>query len=167
MQLAFLCLALSSVSLIVAIRSQVGTVGGLIGVGLLMLSAVGVTLAALCVTDPMNTPTSDMTLHGNLHGFGFLLGGPGQTIAAVLITIALRRNQAWSSARRTLLWTAQLPWITLVIMVVTIAVLLPQSDGKFGPNVLVGLPNRLYAVAGCVWLMTVAWYALHSKRRQP
>ena len=166
MQLAFLCLALSSVSLIVAIRSQVATVGGLIGLGLLMLSAAGVTLAALCVTDPMDTPRGEMTLHGNLHGLGFILGGPGQTIAAVLISVGLRRNQAWSSARRTLLWTAQLPWITLVVMAATIAVLLPQNAGKFGPSVLVGLPNRLYVVAGCVWLMTVAWHALHSQRRQ-
>ena len=166
MQLAFLCLALSSVGLVVAIRSQIETIGGWIGLALLLLSAAGTTIAAFYVTDPMNTPKAEMTFHGNMHGFGFILGVPTQIIAAVLIGLSLRRNQAWSSARWTLLWTAQLPWISLAIMVAIIFALLPLNGGKFGPNVLVGWPNRLYVVASCVWLMTVAWHALQSQWRQ-
>jgi hypothetical protein len=165
MQVAFLCIALSCASLFVAIRSQVRTIGGRIGLALLLVAATGMTIAAFNITDPITTPKAEMTAHGNMHGFGFLLGVPGLTIAAVVISLSLRRNVAWLSARRALLWTAQLPWASLAAMVVTIMFLLPHNGGNFGPGVLVGLPNRLYIIACCVWLMTVAWHAfqLHNQ----
>ena len=166
MQLAFLSLALSCLTLVVAIHSQVGTIWGRIGLALLLVTTVGMTIAAINVTDPLTTPKDKMTAHGNLHGLGFILGVPSQTIAAVLISLSLRRNAAWSSARRALLWTAQLPWVSLVAMVVTIMVFLPLNGGKFGPGVPVGLPNRLYIIACCVWLMTVAWNAIQLGKQK-
>jgi hypothetical protein len=126
----------------------------------------GWVIAAINVTDPITTPKDKMTARGNLHGLGFILGVPSQTIAAVLISLSLRRNAAWSSARRALLWTAQLPWVSLVAMVVTIMVFLPLNGGKFGPGVPVGLPNRLYIIACCVWLMTVAWNAIQLGKQK-
>ena len=160
MQLAFLSLALSCLTLVVAIHSQVRTIWGRIGLALLLVTAIGMTIAAINVTDPITTPRAEMTAHGNLHGLGFILGVPSQMIAAVLISLSLRRNAAWLPARRALLWTAQLPWVSVVAMVVTLMVLLPRHGGKFGPGVVVGLPNRLYIIACCVWLMTVAWNAI-------
>ena len=160
MQLAFLFLALSCVTLVVAIHSQVSTIWGRIGLTLLLIAAIGMTIAALNITDPITTPKAEMSSHGNMHGNGFLLGVPGLTIAAVLISLSLRRDAAWSSARRVLLWTAQLPWVILVAMIVTIMIMLPKNGGKFGPGVAVGLPNRLFIIACCVWLMTVAWHAI-------
>jgi len=157
MQGAFLCLAFSCVALFVAVRSQTRTIGGRIGLTLLLLGAAGMTIAAFNVTDPMTTPKDEMTAHGNLHGLGFMPGVPSLTIAALLISFSLRRDAAWASARRMLLWTAQLPWVSLAGLIVTIMVLLPKNDGKFGPSVVVGWPNRLYIVACCVWLMAVAW----------
>jgi hypothetical protein len=35
-----------------------------------------------------------------------------------------------------------------------------QSGGDFGPDVLVGWPNRFEVVAYSVWLMVVAWQAV-------
>ncbi len=140
MQLAFLSLALSCLTLVVAIHAQVWTIWGRIGLALLLVAAIGMTIAAFNITDPITTPKAEMSAHGNMHGNGFLLGVPGLTIAAVLISLSLRRNEAWSSARRALLWTAQLPWISLVAMIVTIMVMLPQNGGKFGPGVAVGCP---------------------------
>lgn len=163
MQLAFLSLALSCLALVVAIHSQVRTIWGRIGLALLLVAAIGMIISALNITDPITTPKAEMTDHGNMHGLGFMLGVPGQTIAAVLISLSLRRNTAWSSARRALLWTAQLPWVSLVAMVVTLMVFLPLNGGKFGPGVPVGLPNRLYIIACCVWLMTVAWNAIQLR----
>jgi hypothetical protein len=43
---------------------------------------------------------------------------------------------------------------------VTVGVMVGQSGGEFGPEVLVGWPNRLEVVAYSVWLMVVAWQAL-------
>jgi hypothetical protein len=165
MQLAFLFLALSCVTLVVTIHSQVRTIWGRIGLVLLLVAAIGMTIAAFNITDPITTPRAKMSAHGNMHGNGFLLGVPGLTIAAVLISLSLRRNAAWSSARRALLWTAQLPWVSLVAMIVTIMVMLPQNGGKFGPGVAVGSPNRLFIISCCVWLMTVAWHAIQLHRQ--
>jgi hypothetical protein len=164
MQVAFLCLALGYISLVVAIHSQVSTFGGRVGLALLIAAAAGMTIAAFAVTDPITTARPEMTAHGKTHGLGFLLGVPSQTIAAVLVSASLRRNEAWASARRALLWTAQLPWLGVFATVVTILVLLPRNDGKFGPGVVVGFPNRLYICACCVWLMTVSWRALRLCR---
>ena len=166
MQLAFLSLALSCLTLVAAIHSQVRTIWGRIGLALLLVTAIGMTIAATNVTDPITTPKAEMTTHGNLHGLGFLLGIPSVTLAAVLISLSLRRNAAWSSARRVLWWTAQLPWVSLLAMVVTLMVLLPRNDDKFGPGVAVGLPNRLYIIACCVWLMTVAWNAIQLGKQR-
>jgi hypothetical protein len=166
MQVAFLSLALSCLALVVAIHPQVRTIWGRIGLALLLVAAVGMTISAFNITDPITTPKAEMTAHGNLHGLGFILGVPSQTIAAVLISLSLRRNAAWSSARRALLWTAQLPWVSLVAMVVTLMVFLPRNGGKFGPGVPVGLPNRLYIIACSVWLMTVAWNAIQLGKQR-
>jgi hypothetical protein len=42
-------------------------------------------------------------------------------------------------------------------MLLPLFVLLPQNDGKFGPSVIIGWPNRLLVVAYCAWAMVVAW----------
>ena len=165
MQLAFLFLALSCVTLVVAIHSHVWTIWGRIGLALLLMAAIGMTIAALNITDPITTPKAEMSAHGNMHGNGFLLGVPGLTIAAVLISLSLRRNAAWLSAQRVILWIAQLPWASLVAMIVTIMIMLPKNGGNFGPGVAVGLPNRLFIIACCVWLMTVAWHAIQLHRQ--
>jgi hypothetical protein len=160
MQLAFLCLALSCVSLVVAIRSQVETIGGWIGVALLLISATGTTIAAFYITDSMITPKAEMTSHGNMHALGFMLGAPGLALASVLIILSLRHNHAWISSRRLLIWIAQLPWICLIATLATILILVPRNGGRFGPSVVVGLPNRLFVIACCAWLMTVAWQTI-------
>ena len=111
MQMAFLCIALSCVSLDVAIWLQVRTIGGWIGVALLAVAATGMAIAAFAVTDPTTTPRVEMTAHGRLHGLGSMLGVPCMTTAIVLLSLSLRGNPAWASSRRSLLWTAQLPWV--------------------------------------------------------
>jgi hypothetical protein len=58
-----------------------------------------------------------------------------------------------------LLWTVGLNWIGLLTFVASVAVMLPQSGGRFGPDVLIGWPNRLFVVAMSLWLMVVAWQA--------
>ncbi len=112
MVLAFLSLALSCVTLFVVIRSQIRTIGGKIGLAFLLVAAAGLTIAAIFTTDPITASQDELTTHGNFHGLGTLLGIPTVPIAATLISLSLARNQAWSSARRSLVWTTGLVWIT-------------------------------------------------------
>jgi hypothetical protein len=166
MVLGFLSLALSCLTLFVAIRSQIRTTGGKIGLVFLLVSALGMTIAAIFTTDPITASQDELTTHGNLHGVGALLGIPTFPIAATLISLSLARNPAWSSVRRSLLWTAGLTWISLLVFALTVAVMLPQSEGGFGPDVLIGWPNRLNMVANSGWLMVVAWRAALLSRKR-
>ncbi len=165
MVLAFLSLAFSCANLFVAIRSQIQTTGGRIGLAFLLASALGMTIAAIFTADPITASQNELTTHGTLHGLGSLLGIPGFPIAATLIGLSLARNPAWSPARRALLWTAGLNWISLLVFVVIVAVMLPQSGGEFGPDVLIGWPNRFFVAANSLWLMVVAWRAARLSRQ--
>ncbi|HKH56268.1 MAG TPA: DUF998 domain-containing protein, partial [Propionibacteriaceae bacterium] len=120
---------------------------------------------AIFTADPITASSDELTTHGNLHGLGALLGIPSFPIAATLISRSLVRERVWSPARRSLQWTAALTWISLLVFVVSVALMLPQSNGEFGPDVLVGWPNRLFVVAMSAWLMAVAWRAAQLSGR--
>jgi|SRR5215204_362571 len=166
MMLAFLSLALSYVSLFVAIRSQLRTIVGRIGLALLVVSALGLIIAAIFTTDPITESKGTVTTEGTLHNLGGTLG-IAMPFAAGLIGWKLARNPAWSSARRPLLWATGLALVAFVVSFISLGVMVSQSGGRFGPDVLVGWPNRFEVVAYSVWLMVAAWQAIRvrSQRR--
>ena len=149
--LMFLSMAVSCIALFFAVKSQVQTIGGKIGLGFLLAAAVGLTMASIF-----------NVTHG-LHGLAALIGNPGLIIAALLISVSLGRNEAWSSARR-LLWTANPPWMSFALMLAVLFIGLSRSGGQFGPDVPIGWPNRLLMLAYGVWLMVVAWRAARLSR---
>jgi uncharacterized protein DUF998 len=158
MVLAFVSLALSCVSLFVAIRLQTRTMGGKIGLAFLLVAAAGLIIAAIFTTDPITASRDELTTHGFLHGLGAALG-TGFPIAATLIGWSLARNRAWSSARLSLAWSAGLTWIGFLVFALSMAFMFPD-DGTFGPDVLIGWPNRFMIAAYSVWMMVVAWQAI-------
>jgi hypothetical protein len=162
MMLAFFCLALSCVSLFIAIKSQVPTLAGKIGLLLLLITAVGMTVAGIFPTDPITTGREAMTRTGQLHELGALLDL--MPFAAPLISWSLaRHNPVWRPARRALAWTAWLPLLGLVVFMGSTMLMLP-ADGQFGPEVLVGWPNRLLILTYCIWLAAIAWQANNLHR---
>lgn len=166
LSLMFIFWALSSWGLAVAIGSQVTTTAGKIG--LIFLVAAGVGEAMASVFD-INHP---------LHGLSAMIGIPSLAIAAILISMSLARNPTWLASRKLLLWTAQLPWISIVLMAITFAILMSTftqvggdmsaQTGSFpigktfpaGVIALVGLSNRLLVVMYSIWVMTVAGLAM-------
>ena len=70
MTIAFLTWGLSAVSLFVAIRSQVQTLAGRIGLVFLLVGAASPILAAIFPTDPITTPPDAMTTSGAIHSTG-------------------------------------------------------------------------------------------------
>ena len=165
MVLAFLSLALAYASLLVAIRSQLRTIAGRIGLALLLLSALGLTIAAIFTTDPITVSENAVTTEGTLHNLGGTLG-IAMPFAAVLIGWRLARNPAWSSARRPLLWATGLALVAFLVSFVSLGVMVSQSGGKFGPDVLVGWPNRIEIVSYSVWLMVVARQAIRVRSQR-
>ncbi len=163
MMLAFLCLSISCVTLFIAIRSSLGTRGGKIGLGFLLATAVGLVAAACFPTDPITAPPSSGTIHGMLHGVASIIGIPGLPIAAMLISFSLALNPAWSQAKRSVVLAAHFTWISLVLTILTVAIMLPLAGG-FGPHVWVGWLNRLVMVAYSGWLLTVAWRTIQLSK---
>jgi hypothetical protein len=165
MVLAFLSLALAYASLLVAIRSQLRTIAGRIGLALLLLSALGLTIAAIFTTDPITVSENAVTTEGTLHNLGGTLG-LAMPFAAVLIGWRLARNPAWSSARRPLLWATGLALVAFLVSFVSLSIMVSRSGGEFGPDVLVGWPNRIEIVAYSVWLMVVARQAIRVRSQR-
>jgi hypothetical protein len=139
--LMFVSQALSCLALFFALKAHIRTIGGKIGLFFLLAACVGLVMAAL------------FDWEHPLHGVAALIGMPSSPIAAMVLTVSLIRNQKWS---RALLLTANLTWISLVIMLATVFTGLAQTGGQFGPEVLVGIPNRLVIVTFSAWLISTA-----------
>ena len=150
----FLTWALSCIAVFFAIKSQVKTVGGKIGLGFLLLAAVGMIMGGL------------FDVNHDLHGLAAMIGIPSLPIAAVLISVSLGRNPSWSSARRSLLWMAILTWVSLILM--NAAIFTGSSPTwEVSPGAWFGWANRFLIVAYNVWLMLVAWQAFQMWRSRP
>ncbi len=144
--LMFFSWGISSWALAFGIWWQVRTTAGKLGLAFLFVAGVGEAMASIFDIN-----------HDVMHNVAGILGVLGLPIAAILISTTLGRTQPWSTAKKTLLWTAQLPWISVVLMAVAFAVFVGTHTGR---TALVGWANRLLIVAYCVWVMTVAWQAL-------
>lgn len=164
--------ALSSWALAFAIRSQVRTRAGKIGLVLLIAAGIGEAMASVFDIN-----------HPALHDLAGYIGILSLPVAAMLISVRLSRTPPWSAAKKALLWTANLTWISVVLMLVSLVVLFVTytraggqipADGKtlplgtaLPPRVipLVGYANRLLVVTYCVWVMVVAWQAIKLRNR--
>ncbi len=159
MKLGFFCWAISCISLVATIRSQIKSTGGKIGLILLFIAGIAIIMAGIFVMDSPTASKEQLTTHGHLHGLASMIGLPGQPIAALLISRSLARHPAWAAAKKSIVLTAHFSWISLVVMIACTVIMLGKTEGKFGPDTLIGWPNRLLVIAYCAWLMTVAWHA--------
>jgi Protein of unknown function (DUF998) len=170
LSLMFLVWGISTWALAWAIRSQVKTKAGKVGLALLLVAGLGEAMASVF----------DIR-HEVGHGIAGLLGVVGLPIAALLLSMGLGRTQAWSAARRPLLWLAHLTWVSVVLLVATLVLMtvqfahanggkLPQHAPKSLPPGVIGLDgwaDRLIVVSNCLWAAFVAWQALKVRRKNP
>jgi hypothetical protein len=157
--LYFLSLALGCISLFAAIRREVHGVAGLLGLTLLAVAAFGMVLAASFAMDPITIRPEEGTFHGQMHAISALFGIPTLPIAAILLALTLLRRPAWAEARRPLFWSATFTWIGLVVMIASVAILLPQNGG-FGPGAPIGWGNRLMMLAYADFVIVAGWEAM-------
>ena len=152
MSVAFGCLAISALSLLIAVRSQVRTVGGRVGLGFLAISGLGAAMAAAFRSDSLLAETA--TTSGVIHNIGAVLGG-FIPLAAYLLAWSLARNIDWRPYRQ-LLWWVTTPAIVAHLATVWQQVVIASGGGTFGPDVPVGWPNRLLVVGMALWLFAAA-----------
>src|SRR5947209_8788480 len=115
LSLLFLAWGISAWALAVALWSQVNTRAGKIGLWLLVVAGLGEAMASVF----------DIT-HDTGHSIAGVLGMGGFPIAALLLSISLGRTQPWRGAKSLLLWLANLNWISVVLLVATLALMTVQ-----------------------------------------
>ena len=162
LSLMFASWAVSAWALAYAIWLQVKTTGGKIGLVLLVIAGIGEAMGGLF---DINHP---------LHGLAAMIGIPTFPIAAMLISVSLSRIQPWSGARKALLWTANLTWMSVILMAGTFIIMIvtyTQAGGDMtaesttvttlpsGVIALVGWANRFLVVVYNIWVMVVASHA--------
>jgi len=150
--------ALSSWALAITLWSQVNGIGGKMALGLLIAAGVGEAMASVF---DINHP---------LHNLAGMIGVLSLPLAAMLISVRLGRTQAWAAKKKVLLWTANLTWVSLVLMVAALILMIcgyTRVGNKTTPGIMpfVGWANRLLVVVYCVWVVTVASQALRLRRQ--
>lgn len=146
MQLAFIYIAISCVSLGIAIWLITNRISAKIGSVMFVIAAAGMIIAAANVTDPIDAIQT--TSHGDLHAIGFLIGIPSLIIACAIISIALRSTP--------LLWLTVIQVFSIMALVAGMALDIEK---------LIGGPNRLYIVACCVWIIRMNTGILSLRKR--
>lgn len=131
----------------------VGTMWATAGVVLLLISGIGAIMGGLFdVKHPR-------------HGLAFLLGVPTLPLAALLIGYHLLSLEAWSSYRGGLLISAHAPWIALVFMAGSMALLFSgfkKAGYPMGPDAEVPekLPDGVIPLAGYANRLLVLCYLI-------
>jgi len=157
MHLAFVLLAVSLISAGVVVFSQVRTVVGYIGLAILGLSSSGLLIAAIFVTDPISVSPDAATFSGKMHAIGATLDYT--PVAALLMSFALVRNEAWRPIRGRLFVTSGIMIVVMVLFIIQI-----PHDGQFTPDVLAGLFGRFLIVSYLGWLLIVGFHALKLRK---
>jgi hypothetical protein len=170
LSLMFLSWGIGSWAFAFAIRSQVHSNTGKLGLWFLIIAGIGEAMAsAFDITHPIG------------HGIAGLLGVIGFPVAALPLSVALGRDETWRTARRALLSVANLSWISVVLLLVTLAVMtmqMAQINGGHWPRhapkslpsgvlALDGWADRLIVMSNCAWVLLAAWRAIQASSKPP
>jgi hypothetical protein len=157
----FMAWAVSSWALAYALRSQVSKAG----LGFLIAAGLGEAMAAF------------FDINHSLHGLSALIGIGSLPVAALIISRQPGKVQPWSDSKRTLLWSAHLTWISVVLMAITFGILIatftssgaemtaePPTTLPEGVIALVGWANRFLILVYSAWVMLVAWLGIKQTK---
>lgn len=151
MGLCFFAFAIASALLLATL---LGVVKGPLGwLGLLALAAatVGLAMGGAFPMDPVSADPAAMSFSGRMHGVAFMVGVPGQIVAILLLSLALRGQPEWSGLP--LLWVTAFTWVSLAIMAWALMQFMKNTDA---PTVM-GWFNRLLMLGYAAWIMLAAW----------
>jgi hypothetical protein len=155
----FLLWGTSSILLAVLLWPLVTSTWAMVGVVLLVISAIGEIMGGL------------FDVKHKLHGLSFLLGVPSLPIAALLITGNVVQLEGWHADSSMAWYSAHSTWITLVLMGVAMAVMMngfnkagiPMEQNAPVPERVpdgaiawAGYTNRLLVLCYIGWLVIVA-----------
>ena len=158
MSLAFVALAVTCVSGTLLFWKTIPGWAGRVGSVLLGLSSIGMLLAALFVTDPINTPMDQLSTSGTLHSIGGQLNLT--SFAVLFLAIGLAKNSLLKDVKKPL-------WITTIICLladIAFIATAASSNGVFGPGVYTGLCGRIMMLSFVTWMIIAS---MHIIKRKP
>jgi hypothetical membrane protein len=106
-----------------------------------------------------------------LHGLSFALGVPTLPVGALLVSYPLVKQEQWASHKTAVLFAAHLPWISFVLMAVSMILLISgfkKAGVPMGPNVeppktlpkgvigINGYVNRILIACYIIWCLVIA-----------
>ena len=157
---AFLLSATSYLLLFLALRTHTVARPGRVGLGLLLVCAIGTVGAGVFISDPIQTPQNSLSPIVSVHVFSAGASLVLLPFAAVCINVSLARTRLWRPKRRLLVVTAGLPLLGLLSFVVAMAMITPLGDAnmpQYGPGVSIGWPNRIVLLIYTTWTVALAW----------
>ena len=168
LSLMFGAYGLATLALVWAIKSQIATRAGRVGLAFLIASGIGQASASVFT---INLPT----LHYVAGAFGVLC----LPIGAVFVSRSLASLDGWSVARRPLLLTAHLTWIAVVLFVVSFPLMIvtfvmaqgalpsaPPAQLPHGVVAIVGWTDRLILLSAWGWVAMAAGWAIAIRRAE-
>lgn len=159
LSLFFALWGISSWLLAYAIWNHVKTKAGRVGLYFLIAAGIGEVMAAF------------FDINHSLHSLASLIGIPSLAIAAMLLSKSLVQEEAWASVKKNLLLTANLTWISILLMAISFVILIAtftQSGAEMptdsttvtalpaGVIGLVGWANRFLVIVYNAWVIFVA-----------
>lgn len=165
LSLMFICWGVSSWALVISLRIYIQTSGGKAGLYFLAAAGLGEIMASVFDVQHMVG-----------HGIAGLLGVVGFPVAALLLSMSLRRNPIWKGATP-LLWIANVSWIAVVLLIATLAIMTVQLSHAYGghlpqhapkelpPGVLAldGYADRLIVLVNCAWVIVAGYKAYYGR----
>lgn len=166
LSLMFAAYGISSMALALAIRLQIPTTSGRIGLAALICAGIGQAAAAVFNLNQVA-----------LHEIAGAVGIVGLPIGAVLISRSLVRQASWSPARQPIVWLAHLTWISVLLWIATFILTVltfmqalgtlpsaPPKELPAGVIAVVGWTDRLLIVSAWAWIAMVAARAIRIRR---
>jgi uncharacterized protein DUF998 len=166
LSLMFGAYGLSSLALAFAVRAQLRSRRGRLGLAALVIAGIGQSAAAVFNLNQVV-----------LHDIAGALGIVALPIGAMLISLELVQTPEWASTRRQLLWAANLTWISVLLWVAGFPLMMatfinaqgalpssPPHELPPGVIAIVGWTDRLLIVSAWAWIAIVAWNAIRVQR---
>jgi hypothetical protein len=167
LSLFFATWAIGTWSLAASLRPLTATSLGRVGLGFLVLAGIGEMMAAFF---DINHP---------MHGPAAMLGIPSLAVAAVLLSIAVRRQ---GTLPKIPMWSAHMPWMSIVVMAAAMMAFMmslsragiamdpangPLTDLPPGAIAFVGWANRLLVASYCLWVILAARSVVRATAVRP
>jgi Protein of unknown function (DUF998) len=152
MRLAFISLAISCVALFFILWRERFVAGGV----LLAIAGIGMLGVAVFATDPITTPRETITLVGWLHVLFATIFVIGFPVAATTMGWSAAGDRMFARLRLWLPWLSLMVWIGFIIFAGAVYAF-AGPDPKFGPDVLIGWPQRIMVLTYAAWLIIVTW----------